>query len=50
MIQFNRDVVLDILYESETRLTARAYIHQIAAGLSISFNAAKKILKSLLEK
>ncbi|RLB84373.1 MAG: hypothetical protein DRH26_19285 [Deltaproteobacteria bacterium] len=48
MVQFNRDVVLAILYESETRLTARAYIQQIAAGLSISFIQAKKILKSLV--
>ena len=49
MISFNRDAVLDILYESETRLTARAYIQQIAVGLSISFIQAKKILKSLVD-
>jgi ribosomal protein L11 methyltransferase len=49
MIPFNRNVVLDILYESETRLTARAYIQQIAARLSISFIQAKKILKSLVD-
>lgn len=49
MVQFNRDAVLDIFYESETRLTARAYIQQIAAGLSISFIQAKKILKSLVD-
>ena len=49
MIPFNRNVVLDILYESETRLTARAYIQQIAVGLSISFIQAKKVLKSLVD-
>ncbi len=49
MIPFNRKVVLDILYESETRLTARTYIQQIAAGLSISFIQAKKILKALVD-
>lgn len=49
MIPFNRHVVLDILYESETRLTARAYIQQIAARLSISFFQAKKILKTLVD-
>jgi ribosomal protein L11 methyltransferase len=49
MIPFNRDVVLDILYESETRLTARAYIQQIAAGLSVSRIQAKKILKVLVD-
>jgi ribosomal protein L11 methyltransferase len=49
MIPFNRNVVLDILYESETRLTARAYIQQIAARLSLSSVQAKKILKSLVD-
>ncbi len=50
MIEFNRDVVLDILYESEKRLTAQAYIKQIALGLSISFIQAKKVLKSLVDE
>ncbi|MCP3939920.1 MAG: methyltransferase [Desulfobacteraceae bacterium] len=50
MIQFNRDVILNILYESDTRLTARAYIKRIAAGLSISFSQAKIILKSLVDE
>jgi len=50
MIQFNKDVVLDILLESEKRLTAQAYIKQISLGLSIPFIQAKKILKSLVDK
>ncbi|MCP4721081.1 MAG: methyltransferase, partial [Desulfobacteraceae bacterium] len=50
MIQFNRNAVLDILYESENRLTARAYIKQIALGLSISFRQAKKVLHSLVDE
>jgi len=49
-IPFNRNLVLGILYESEKRLTARAYIKQIALGLSVSFLQAKKILKSLVDE
>jgi ribosomal protein L11 methyltransferase len=50
MIQFNKRVVLEILYESETRLTARAYIQQIASRLSIPVSQAKKILTGLVEE
>ncbi len=50
MIPFNRNLVLDILYQSEKRLTARAYIKKIALGLSISFLQAKKILKALVNE
>jgi len=50
MIQFNRDLVLALLHESEKRLTAQAYIKQIALGLSIPLIQAKKILKSLVEE
>lgn len=50
MIQFNRDVVLDILYESEKRLTAQVYIQQIARGLSVSCVQAKKVLKVLVDE
>ncbi len=48
MIPFNRDAVLDILFDSEVRLTARAYILKIAKALSISPSKAKKILRSLV--
>lgn len=50
MIQFNRAVVLDILYDSETRLTARAYIQQIASRLSLPVSQAKKVLTALVEE
>lgn len=50
MIPFNRNLVLDILYESEKRLTARTYIKEIATELSISFLQAKKILKALVDE
>ncbi|MBU0969126.1 MAG: 50S ribosomal protein L11 methyltransferase [Proteobacteria bacterium] len=49
MIPFNRDVVLDLLYKSEVRLTARAYIDQIALRLSIPLSQAKIILRSLVD-
>lgn len=50
MVLFNRAHVLDILYESEARLTALAYIRKIAFGLLISLIQAKKILKALVEE
>ena len=50
MIQFNREVVLNILYDSETRLTARAYIQQIASRLSTPVSQAKKVLTALVEE
>lgn len=50
MIQFNRDQVLDILFESETQLTAQAYIRKISRYLSIPMGQAKKVLKSLVEE
>jgi ribosomal protein L11 methyltransferase len=50
MVPFNRELVLDIFYDSEERLTAQAYIKQIAIGLSISFLKAKKILKILVDE
>ncbi len=48
MIPFNRDAVLDILFDSEVRLTARAYILKIAEALSIPPSKAKKILRTLV--
>ncbi len=50
MIQFNREGVLDILFESETKLTAQAYIRELSRYLSIPMGQAKKILKSLVEE
>jgi ribosomal protein L11 methyltransferase len=50
MIPFNRDAVLDILFESENNLTARAYIKKIALELSLGFPQAKKILQSLVDE
>ncbi|WP_457554247.1 50S ribosomal protein L11 methyltransferase [Desulfobacula sp.] len=47
---FNRDMVLDILFESEKNLTARAYIHEIARKLSVDAVQAKKILKILVDE
>lgn len=49
MIPFNRTRVLDILHESESRLTARAYIREIARELSLTQANAKKILKVLVD-
>ncbi|MCK5836173.1 MAG: 50S ribosomal protein L11 methyltransferase [Desulfobacula sp.] len=50
MTPFNRDAVLDILFESEEQLTARAYIHKIARKLSINAGQAKKILTILVNE
>lgn len=47
---FNRAHVLGILYESEVRLTARAYVQGIAVALSISLIQAKIILKALVDE
>lgn len=43
-----RQRVLDILKQSETRLTARVYIEKIAAELSVPRHLARKILTTLV--
>lgn len=48
MIPFNRDRALAILNNSEIRLTARAYIHELCREFSITPLNAKKELKSLV--
>ncbi|MDD9302378.1 MAG: 50S ribosomal protein L11 methyltransferase [Desulfobacter sp.] len=48
MIPFNRDKVLNILFESRNRLTASAYIGLIAQHMSISIRQARQVLKSLV--
>jgi len=45
---FRRDAVLEILLESEVRLTARAYIREISRELDISLGQAKKVLTTLV--
>jgi len=50
MTPFNRDAILEILFESENQLTARAYIRKIALKLSLNFTQAKKILRFLVEE
>ncbi|WDP91132.1 MAG: 50S ribosomal protein L11 methyltransferase [Desulfobacter sp.] len=48
MAPFNKTRVLDILFESEARLTARAYIREIASECGLSPREAKKILTTLV--
>lgn len=44
----DRKRALDILKQSETRLTARSYIEKIGVELGVSRHSAKKILKTLV--
>lgn len=50
MIPFNRAGALEILFESEERLTARSYIKCLARQFSLPMTQAKKILKSLVDE
>ncbi len=49
MIPFKRDDILALLFDSEARLTARAYIRKISQELAIAPRQAKKILTRLVE-
>mgnify|MGYP001031014773 CR=1 FL=1 len=48
MTPFDRKAVLAILDNADTRLTARAYVHEIAAALHIPVSDAKAVLKTLV--
>lgn len=48
MRPFDRDTALTILDNAETRLTARAYVHDIAAAMQIPVSDAKTVLKHLV--
>jgi ribosomal protein L11 methyltransferase len=45
----DREKILDILFQSEERLTAQAYIKKIKMLLCISFFEAKKIVQKLID-
>lgn len=49
MIPFDQEAVLDLLFESEVRLTAKQYIHKIADHQSVSPRDAAKIVKTLIQ-
>ena len=46
----DKAAVLDILYQSDVRLTAQAYIREIKARFCITASAAKKILRQLIDE
>lgn len=46
----DKEEILDILYQSDVRLTAQIYIKKIKAQFSISTFAAKKILRQLVDE
>ncbi|MDT8379406.1 MAG: 50S ribosomal protein L11 methyltransferase [Desulfotignum sp.] len=48
MKPFDREAALAILDTAETRLTARAYVHQIADQMKLSAADAKTVLKTLV--
>lgn len=48
MTPFDREAVLAILDNADTRLTARAYVHDIAAAMHIPVSEAKTVLKTLI--
>jgi ribosomal protein L11 methyltransferase len=48
MTPFDRKAVLAILDHADTRLTARAYVHDIAAAMHIPVSEAKTVLKTLV--
>lgn len=48
--ELNKEDVLDILFDSETRLTSQAYIKAIQSKFSLSFKAASTILRQLVNE
>jgi len=48
-MKYDRKKILDILFQSEERLTAQAYIKKIKTVLSISFFEAKQIVQKLID-
>ncbi len=50
MIPFDRKAALAILTQKETRLTARAYVYEIASQLQLSVSDAKSVLKTLVSQ
>ena len=48
MIEFDREAVLGILFESDVGLTARAYIREIARSQAVSQRKAKGVLTALV--
>ncbi len=50
MTPYDKEIVLDILFQSQDQLTALAYIKQIKKALSVSLIKAKKILKTLIDE
>jgi ribosomal protein L11 methyltransferase len=46
----DRAAVLDILYQSDVRLTAQAYIREIKARFCVTASAAKKIVRQLIDE
>lgn len=48
MTPFDREAVLAILDNADTRLTARAYVQNIAAAMHIPVSDAKTVLKTLV--
>ena len=42
--------ILDILYQSDVKLTAQAYIKEIKSKISVTSSAAKKILRQLIDE
>ena len=49
MIHFDREELLNILYESDVKLTALTFIKEIKSRFSISASDAKKVLQSLID-
>ncbi|MFA5904157.1 MAG: 50S ribosomal protein L11 methyltransferase [Desulfobacula sp.] len=48
MIPFDKDEILNILFQSDVKLTAQEYIKRIKSQYSLSFFEAKTILKGLV--
>ncbi|WP_300455243.1 50S ribosomal protein L11 methyltransferase [Desulfobacula sp.] len=49
-MEADKAAVLEILYQSDVRLTAQAYIKEIKAKASVSASAAKKIVRQLIDE
>lgn len=49
MIPFDKEEILNILFQSDVKQTAQAYIKEIKSRYSLSFSEAKKILQCLVD-
>lgn len=49
-MQMNKEEILNLLYQSDDKLTVRAYIKKITSKMSVSSGEAKKMIRQLIDE